>query len=393
MTERPSHPTLRPNATTTRRTLLCHRKSETSKLGCPGRGARLVRRPRSAVLLALALLIAVAPAATLAQDALRDGGASPLLPDPQAMRRVEASVDRAVNYLISQQRENGAWPSGHGDNHGVNGLCLLALLGRGHVPGRGPHRDAVNLAVEHLLATQHKSGLYKSPNNSHGPMYEHALATLAMIEAYGYLPARPVRRSVQRAINLIVDSQNSQGGWRYHPGRDDADLSVTVMQVVALRAAQNARLRVPQKTLDQALKYVRSCAVDKGGFAYQPRQNNAAMARTAAGTLSMQLLGAFDDETVDKGVAYMADRRYRKNHSHFWYMSYYAMQAHFQAGGTAWAQWHPTVRRFLLDHQEPDGSWPGYSGKKHNGRAHCYSTALAAMTLEVYMHYLPAYQR
>lgn len=370
-----------------------NQKSKIKNPRCPPPQAPGRRARRAPLVLAFALLIAIAPSAAVGQDALSAGGASPLLPDPQAMRRVEASVDRAITYLISQQRENGSWPSGHGDNHGVNGLCLLALLGRGHLPGRGPHRDAVNLAVEHLLATQHKSGLYKSPNNSHGPMYEHALATLAMVEAYGYLPARPVRRSAQRAIDLIVDSQNNQGGWRYHPGRDDADLSVTVMQVVALRAAQNARLRVPRETLDQALKYVRACAVDKGGFAYQPKRGNPAMARSAAGTLSMQLLGAFDDQAVDRGLAYMADRRYRPNHGHFWYMSYYAMQAHFQAGGTAWADWHPTVRQFLLDHQDPEGSWPGYSGKKHNGQSRCYSTALAAMTLEVYMHYLPAYQR
>jgi len=143
----------------------------------------------------LALVVAFgAGGPGFAQDALREAGASPLLPDPAAMRRVEASVDRAIEYLLSEQRENGSWPSQYGDNHGVNGLCLLALLGRGHVPGRGPYRESVNLAVEHLLATQHESGLYRSPNNSHGPMYEHALATLAMVEAYGYLPSRSVRR-------------------------------------------------------------------------------------------------------------------------------------------------------------------------------------------------------
>jgi hypothetical protein len=51
------------------------------------------------------------------------------------------------------------------------------------------------------------------------------------------------------------------------------------------------------------------------------------------------------------------------------------------------------VRALLLETQNPDGSWPGWHEDNINGRSKCYSTAMAAMALEVYMHYLPAYQR
>jgi hypothetical protein len=51
------------------------------------------------------------------------------------------------------------------------------------------------------------------------------------------------------------------------------------------------------------------------------------------------------------------------------------------------------VRDLLLKVQSPDGSWPGFSEQGYNGSAQCYSTAFAAVILEVYMHYLPAYQR
>ena len=36
---------------------------------------------------------------------------------------------------------------------------------------------------------------------------------------------------------LIVRTQNDQGGWRYQPVKYDADLSVTICQIMALRAA------------------------------------------------------------------------------------------------------------------------------------------------------------
>ncbi len=319
---------------------------------------------------------------------------SELLPDPAELARVEAAVDKALEFLVRAQNADGSWPSQLGwRNNGVSAICLLAFLGRGHTPRRGPLSPVVDRGLAYLLSTQTERGLYASPNKSHGPMYDHALATLAVIEACGYVPEPEVRQSAQRAIDLIVKSQNAQGGWRYQPVPQDADLSVTVMQIVALRAAVNARMSVPETTLSKALEYVRSCAVPDGGFGYQG-PNNPAPARTAAGVLSMQLLGAFDDPAVRKGLDYLqkADAGNRR-HEHYWYLSYYAMQAHFQAGGSDWQRWHPRMRETLLQSQQSDGSWPGFNEEKIAGPHRCYSTALGAMCLEVYMHYLPAYQR
>lgn len=316
-----------------------------------------------------------------------------LLPDPEDMQRVEASVDAALKYLAVHQRPDGSWPSKYGNNHGVNALCLLAFLGRGHVPGRGPYQPVVDRSIAHLLEHQTEQGLFKSPNPSHGPMYEHALATLSLIEAYGFLPTPEMRERVQRAIDLIVKTQNNEGGWRYHPVPQQADLSATVMQIVALHAARNARLDVPVETMDKALKYVRACRQDGGGFRYQPQRNGARPGVSAAGILSMALLGDFDDPHIAATVDWIEQRAgYKPNMSHFWYFNYYAMQAHFQIGGSAWARWHPRVRGYLLDNQRPDGSWE--SGRRDiNGPANCYSTAMAAISLEVFLHYLPAYQR
>jgi hypothetical protein len=271
-------------------------------------------------------------------------------------------------------------------------------MGRGHIPGRGPYKDVLARGIRQIMASQDNEGVYISPSGTHGgtSMYEHALATLAMIEAYGFSPAEPMRRSVQRAVDLIVRSQNETGGWRYQPTSRDADLSVTVMQMVALSAAINARLNVPQKTIDAALKYVRSCAHPVGGFGYQPGHNpNVAM--SAAGALSLQLMGQFDDPRVAASLKYLqvaAPKYDRQISNYFYYANYYGMQAHFQAGGQWWAQWHPRVRHYLLSVQNENGSWPGFDEQRFNGhRASCYSTAMASISLEVYMHYLPAYQR
>ena len=319
------------------------------------------------------------------------GSVESVLPDPQQMVRVEAAVDKALEYLLKHQYPDGSWPSGKGVNNGINSLCLLAFLGRGHVPGRGPYQPVVDRAVAFILSTQRADGLYQTPNSWNGVMYEHALATLAMIESYGWISTPQMRQSVQRSVDLIVAVQSPQGGWRYQPAPNDADLSVTVMQVVALRAAQNARLTVPQETIDRARAYVKSCAAGPG-FSYQPG-GGPSQAQSAAGALSMVLLGGYEDPQVQTALKYLQTTDYSPGIGYFWYTNYYAMQAHFQAGGNHWQAWHPRVRKTLLEIQHDDGSWPGLSAAQYGGEAKCYSTAMGAMTLEVYMHYLPAYQR
>lgn len=317
-------------------------------------------------------------------------------PEDRALVRVEAAVDRALEYLAGRQDASGSWPQGVSGkpNTGVDALCLLAFMGRGHVPGRGPYEETVGRAVDGLRRSADKNGLLVHPGgHSHGPMYEHALATLALIEASGWMTDGTLRETCRDAVEVIVNAQNREGGWRYQPQPRDADLSVTVMQVVALRAAQNARLAVPEETLEQAIRYVKRCARPDGGFSYQPGQG-AKDAQSAAGALCLQLLGTFDDPDVGRALEALQKRAYKPEmDQYFHYMNYYAMQAHFQAGEQAWSTWHPRVRDLLLESQAADGSWPGWQEERLNGPAKCYSTAMGSITLEVYMHYLPAYQR
>jgi len=317
-------------------------------------------------------------------------------PEDRALVRVEAAVDRALEYLAGRQDASGSWPQGVSGkpNTGVDALCLLAFMGRGHVPGRGPYEETVGRAVEGLRRSADKNGLLVHPGgHSHGPMYEHALATLALIEASGWMTDGTLRETCRDAVEVIVNAQNREGGWRYQPQPRDADLSVTVMQVVALRAAQNARLAVPEETLEQAIRYVKRCARPDGGFSYQPGQG-AKDAQSAAGALCLQLLGQFEDADVTRALETLQKRAYKPEmDQYFHYMNYYAMQAHFQAGEQAWSAWHPRVRDLLLESQAADGSWPGWQEERLNGPAKCYSTAMGSITLEVYMHYLPAYQR
>ena len=62
----------------------------------------------------------------------------------------------------------------------------------------------------------------------------------------------------------IIECQNQHGGWRYNVFTRDSDLSVTVCQLQALRAARNIGIRVPKTTIDRAVAYVQACQVPSG---------------------------------------------------------------------------------------------------------------------------------
>src|SRR5206468_2622379 len=98
---------------------------------------------------------------------------------------------------------------------------------------------------------------------------------------------RRVRDTLGRAVKVILESQNREGGWRYQPVPEQADISVTVCQIMALRAARNAGVEVPKSVVDQCVKYVRDCQTPDGGFRYFKQGGVAAFARSAAGLAAL----------------------------------------------------------------------------------------------------------
>src|SRR5262249_57590267 len=91
-------------------------------------------------------------------------------------------------------------------------------------------------------------------------------------EVYGMTGDEEVKEKLQKAVRLIQKCQNGEGGWRYMPVPYDADISVTIAQVMALRAARDAGIKVEKDVIDKAIGYVRRCQNPDGGFSYMARE-------------------------------------------------------------------------------------------------------------------------
>jgi hypothetical protein len=225
-------------------------------------------------------------------------------------------------------------------------------------------------------------------------MYGHGVASIALAELYGQTRSAAIRPKLERVVKIIIASQNNEGGWRYRPIARDADISVTVLQVVALRAAKNSGLDVPQATLENAVKYVKKCFHPaSGGFGYQPSREPG-FARTAAAIYSLQVCGLYDDEMVKRGSEYLIKNN-KDRDQWYTYGNFYAAPAQYMVGGDTWRKYYTETKDLLLKSISSKGDLYYWEPKLDQGRpvGSVYCTAVYTMILAMPYHYVPLYQR
>jgi prenyltransferase beta subunit len=168
---------------------------------------------------------------------------------------------------------------------------------------------------------------------------------------------------------------------------------VTICQVMALRAARDAGIKVEKDVIDKAIGYVRRCQNPDGGFSYIAGSQGSGFARTAAGVCSLYYSGDYESESLKKGVDYLFRNMKAAisggGEGHWHYGHYYGVQAMFQAGGKYWDAYYPAVRDYLVRQQRPDGSWAGMGYAPGNA----YANAMSCIILQVPYRYLPVLQR
>lgn len=340
------------------------------------------RKSRCCRILALIAFISVAPAA----DAQENISTSPLFNEES--RQLTA---RALDWLAARQRQDGSFGSTtpYAQSVGVTALCGMAFLCSGSVPEAGPYDQNVTRCLDYILSCSQSNGyLVDAGTTSHGPMYGHGFATMFLAEVYGMSSRADVRDVLKRAVNLIIATQNQQGGWRYNPVPEEADISVTVCQVMALRGARNAGIAVPKEVIDRAVAYIKKCQNPDGGFRYRlfdPAES--LVPRSAAALVALYTAGIHDEPVMQRGFEYLAgQQRLGVTRQYFYYSCYYTVQAYWHSGEPDWSEQYPMMRDQLIERAERN-HW------KDNVVGDEYATAMSLIALQIPLNLVPIFER
>jgi hypothetical protein len=166
-----------------------------------------------------------------------------------------------------------------------------------------------------------------------------------------------LRDKLQKAVQLIVRTQNDEGGWRYQAVTADTDLSVRICQINALRAARSAGVFVPRETVDACLKYVKQLQNPDGGFRNMSTTGSSAFPRSAAGVVALYSVAEYESKEINAGIEFLKqflpERSGQPYIPHYFYGHYYAIQAMWIRGGGDGDSWYPAIRDDPVRRQTP----------------------------------------
>ena len=145
----------------------------------------------------------------------------------------EKAVEDGLAWIVRHQRANGSWslnfqeqcqgqgcPSQHvmDSDTAATGLALLPLLGAGYIHNvKCRYQDAVRRGLETLIEHQQPNGDLFTGGPGISYMYSHAIATMALCEAYG----------ISRDSHLKDPARRAPGF--YHRGPEPLDRRLALL--------------------------------------------------------------------------------------------------------------------------------------------------------------------
>ena len=266
----------------------------------------------------------------------------------------------------------------------------MSILGAGYTHRVGPYQKEVQKGLDYLersMRVTRNGGDLKQGANG---MYSHAIATIALSEAFVMTQDTGLIQHIEAARKYIETAQHQKGGWRYVPGRP-GDMTVTGWQLMALKSCELGGARTGELVWERANDFIHTLGSSSGCFGYQKPEENPTT--TAVGILSLMYMGAdLKDHSLEMGARFIADHGPSKTDVYF---NYYAAQVLHHRADESWPEWNEEMRDYLVKTQDRSnrhsaGSW--YFPDKHGSvGGRLYTTAMAVMTLEVYYRFMPLY--
>jgi hypothetical protein len=341
----------------------------------------------------------------------------------------EQAVERALDWLARHQDSDGRWDGATARNDdgtvfqndddytihcppgetcfgtslyweadtALTGLALLAYLGSGYTHAEGKYAETVRKGLSFLVGQQKADGDLRGKSRNVG-MYGHAMATLALCEAYALTGDRRLRPPVERALSFLIRSRAQDNlAWRYAPGAPVGDTSILGWVVMALKSGREVGLPIPNPVQQGILTWLGKVESGpaKGLARYQP-WDAVTPTMTAEAWVCRQFLGVGGPGAASTEAAdHLLQHGPRRDPYNLYYW-YYGTLAMYQHGGEAWTRWNNQVRDQIVQRQHSSGhiagSWDPDESKYGAIGGRIYCTALATLTLEVYYRFLRLYE-
>jgi hypothetical protein len=387
----------------------------------------------------------------------------------------EKAVLDGLRWLVRHQNPEGSWGAAslkdrcmpdepcfdpkesYTNNYdpGLTGLALLAFLGAGYsheskqdiVDTEMAKRHKIGEVVKNgLLWLVHSQNLDGSFSKDRSFIYNEAMATLALTEAYGLTHNRIWKEPAQRGVDFLMRAQRPRPvdpkglwGWRYASREEiedvrratddaaysrelhDSDTSATGWAVMALKSAELAGLDVKKASTEGALAFARWVSTkdglagyigpDTAGAPVQGRNDQYAY-HVASMSAIDACIRIFTEHDPDDPYLDLAARHVvedlptvsKDNLSIDYYYWYYGSLALNQLdgpdsprrSGKYWTAWNKSMVAALLalqDHKPhacSNGGWVVPDRWSYAGGP-IYATAINVLTLEVYYRYENAF--
>lgn len=201
-------------------------------------------------------------------------------------------IAKNLEWLVQQQNKDGSWSNvARQSDVTCTGTAGLALLMEGSTAAKGKYAANIERAADWLIQNCQKGkddGLL-GPDarlDRMGYMSGQAYAVLFLASAYGRedksdakdiearlakARQREMEGVLKRAVQFIVKAQATKGGWTTtsrEDSRDQDDAASTLLQLLALRAAQQAGIEVPKETMEKAYAYLAKMTTADGGMPF-----------------------------------------------------------------------------------------------------------------------------
>lgn len=322
-----------------------------------------------------------------------------LLPQPVAADRVDDTVRRALDFLVSEQKRQGYWEAEQGAYRvAMTALVGTAMLAEGSTTTTGRYSTAISRAVDYLLAIRRPNGLIGYREDAHYT-YGHGFSMVFLSQVYGeeedVRRREEIRETLKMAVQFCADAQTTKGGWGYVSAKEGQDFdegSTCITQVQGLRACRNAGIPVSKEIIDRAREYIANCTTSNGGVQYSIRGGGERPPITAAALAALYNAGEYDTELIIRMRKFCDQRIWpgkplKSSSGHWHYMHFYYAQVIYRQGGERWEKYLSEISDKLLKEVSSGGGW------SDRQIGHVYTTAINCIILQLDKGYLPIYQR